>query len=264
MKHLLRASVCAFACWANASFRIVASIVVCILLAGRCAQADLVTVPTDLGPNAQYRLAFLTSQLISGDSTNIAVYNNFVTASANAVSELGSLGTTWRAIVSTPTMDARVNTVTLAPFSPSVPIYLLDGSRIAGGNNELWDGSLATFLNITELGTVVAAATVWTGTNRVGAADAPLGTNSPRRGATNLLNSGWINIGPTPDPNSSLEHLYALSGVLTVPQTSAVPEPTSIAMLGLTVLGAGLVRRGRKRASTTTAESHGLKSLGPL
>ncbi len=40
------------------------------------ASALLVTVPTDLAPGAQYRLAFLTNDRSSALSTSIADYNS--------------------------------------------------------------------------------------------------------------------------------------------------------------------------------------------
>ena len=66
-----------------------------------------VTAPTGLSPGEQYRLAFMTSTLSTATATDIATYNTFVTNVANSVTELADLGTTWTAIASTATVDAR-------------------------------------------------------------------------------------------------------------------------------------------------------------
>lgn len=55
----------------------------------------------------QFRLAFVTSTTIDATSSDIADYNNHVQAAANAAG-LGSA--TWKAFVSTPTVNARTNT----------------------------------------------------------------------------------------------------------------------------------------------------------
>jgi WD40 repeat protein/serine/threonine protein kinase len=196
--------------------------------AERAPLAELITVPPELEPGAPYRIAFLSSRLISGESADNGVYNTFVTDMAHDVPQLAALGTHWRAIVSTPAVDALTNTATNT-LETSAPIYLVDGTRIAGNNGDLWNGNIDTPINVTERGAVIDAATVWTGTNNTGWGEAPLGSSAPRRGATNLSDAGWINIGPTPDSISALEHVYAISGVL------AVPEPTSLALAGRTM-----------------------------
>ena len=67
-----------------------------------------IAIPPGLNPGDQYRLAFVTSTTRDATSGNIAVYNEFVTASATAQAELNALGTTWTAIASTGDVDARV------------------------------------------------------------------------------------------------------------------------------------------------------------
>ncbi len=64
------------------------------------------------GPGDFYRLAFVTSTTRDAVPTDIADYNAFVTATAEAVPELLALGTTWSVIGSTASVDARDNTGT--------------------------------------------------------------------------------------------------------------------------------------------------------
>jgi hypothetical protein len=75
-------------------------------------------------------------------SANIDDYNTFVTAVANTVPELVSLGTTWKAICSTPTVAARDNTGTNPLLTAGIPIYDLTGSIVAFNYADLWDGTI--------------------------------------------------------------------------------------------------------------------------
>ena len=72
-----------------------------LVLSASAAHADPITVPTDLNPGDEYRLAFVTSTTRDATSTNIADYNAFVTTVAESVPELLALNTTWTAFGST-------------------------------------------------------------------------------------------------------------------------------------------------------------------
>jgi hypothetical protein len=105
-----------------------------------CAPAAAVpiTVPTSLNPGDEYRLAFVTSAERNGASSAIASYNAFVTSMANTQPALASLGTTWKAIGSTATVDARDNTGTNPVVDGAgVPIFLLNDTLLANDNFDL-------------------------------------------------------------------------------------------------------------------------------
>ena len=103
------------------------------------ASAAPITVPTGLNPGEQYRLAFVTSTTRDATSSNIADYNAFVTATANAVPELAELGITWKAIGSTSAVDAQDNTHTNVVLDGvGVPIYLLNDTLFVNDNADLW------------------------------------------------------------------------------------------------------------------------------
>jgi hypothetical protein len=106
------------------------------------AQAAPVTVPINLAPGSQFRLVFIGEAARDGMSANIDDYNAFVTAVANTVPELVSLGTTWKAICSTPTVAARDNTGTNPLVAAGVPIYDLTGFIVAFNYADLWDGTI--------------------------------------------------------------------------------------------------------------------------
>jgi len=201
---------------------------------------DITSVPTDLNPGDQYRLAFVTSHQTTATSTDIADYNTFGTNVANTVQELEDLGTTWASIGSTAAVDARDNTGTTGT---GVPIYRMDDVRIADDNADLWDASIQNGLRIDEKGEDLygGGVYVWTGTDGDGTAAAnPLGTGTVAAGDTAPTALTWIH---EADLGGTIARpIYVMSGVLTVP----VPEPSSITLLLCGGLVAGLLRRKGK------------------
>ena len=218
------------------------ALVATILLTTSSLEAVPITVPTDLNPGNKYRLAFVTSTTTVPVFLDIADYNTFVSGLANAVPELAALGTTWKAIGSTPDDDARDNTGT-NPSSAGVPIYRLDNTRIADDNADLWDGSIQATLSTNQFGSPVGVITVWTGSSADGLAhiNSSLGPPSAAFGFASEVDDRWIIQNTTTDFNFG-RHLYAMSGELTV-----VPEPGTFSLL-FTALGmVGVVSPARRQ-----------------
>jgi hypothetical protein len=194
---------------------------------GLCASAaaDPIIVPTSLNPGDEYRLAFVTSEERNGASSNIASYNSFVTGVANTQSALTSLGTTWKAIGSTATVDARDNTGTNPVVDGvGVPIFLLNDTLLANDNLDLWDGSILVPFAIDEGDSAIPQSFVWTGTSSSGVARGSLalgaGVDSDVGiGLTAATSTSWVS---GADLFKFLNRpVYALSDVLVV----AVPAP---------------------------------------
>ncbi len=204
---------------------------VCFLISP-AASAAPITVPTDLNPGDKYRLVFVTSTTRDATSTDIAEYNAFVTTLAAAVPELASLGTTWKAIGSTLTVDARDNTDTNPNVATGVPIYGIDDVRVAHDNSDLWDGNILANIGVIEDGSSpIWDPRAWTGTSTIGtrSLNHELGALGPNveRGAPTETSFWWIADG---DGNKhDQRHLYAISGELTV---APVPEPSTFALAG--------------------------------
>ena len=239
----------------------VSGVALATLVTASAAQAALVVVPPGLNPGAQYRLVFVTDGTRNATSTNINDYNNFVTNQvtgstlATQLTTAGfNLGTiTWKAIGSTSATSAKVNTGTDGS-QPDVPIYLIDGNKVANNNADLWDGSIQTFINRTQIDTSKSTS-VWTGTQVDGSTSVlllgnaigfPPGLGFPpvaALGNTVSLSTAWIN-GFASGPTNEFS-LYGMSSVLTVPTPAvSVPEPSSL--LGLITLG-GLMLGGAVR-----------------
>ena len=230
----------------------VSGVALATLATAGAAQAALVVVPPGLNPGDQYRLVFVTDGTRNAQSTDINDYNTFVTNQvtgsplATALTTAGfNLGTIqWKAIGSTPTVAARDNTGT-NPSSTGVPIYLIDGNRVANNNADLWDGSILTSIDSTpqESG---GFGFVWSGTFDDGTTESGLGSNV---GGSNVgfigAVSAWIN--ESNQGGSEVYPFYGISTVLTVPSSDppvSVPEPSSL--LGCITLG-GLMLGGAVR-----------------
>lgn len=184
------------------------------------ALAEPVVVPPALSPGDQYRLAFVTSTGIDATSADIAVYNAFVQGIADAEPMLEALETTWKAIGSTESVVARENTNTDYTSTPvGVPIYRLDGNRIAATNNDLWNlQNVENNIGIDETGAILHSY-VWTGTIYWGVQYFPLGRGiAVGVGNSAVASEGkWIFYGPDDIPWTRKYPLYAISDVLTVP-----------------------------------------------
>ncbi len=191
-------------------------------LGASSVNASVIVIPTGLNPNEEYRLAFVTSGVRDAQSTDIADYNTFVSAAANAIPELAALGTQWFAMASTATVDARDNTGTAPPGN--VPVYLLNDTMLATTYDDLWDWSIAVQLDFTELcATATGSSNIWTGTGGFGTADQALGIPNPTIGSrTATANAQWVRNGAT--ASTANHSFYAISGVLTVP---SVPVESS-------------------------------------
>ena len=168
--------------------------------------ADVNLDPPSLAVSDQYRLLFLTSGTGDATSTNIEDYNRFVTNAASASPLLAPLNTNWYAIGSTATVDARDNTRTNPEVARGVPIFLLDGTKIADSNADLWDMSIDAPINRTETDTVITSSiAVFTGTNSLGAASGgPLGSSAPAAGSNRFTDGFWVGgkcIAALPNPS---------------------------------------------------------------
>lgn len=204
--------------------------------------ATVFTVPPGLNPGDPYRLVFITAGNRDALSTNIADYNTFVDNAANAGgSYLQPLGGTWKAIGSTAAVTALAN---IGGPNPT-PIYRLDGTLVANGTADMFDGSILAGIVVTELDTVNNN-TAWTGTQADGIQYGgiwPLGSDLPGVGVTWITDDRWIAYSRA-DPND-LRPMYGISEVLYAPGT---PEPQSLVLFGS---GALVLLLAAKRARHT-------------
>ena len=228
-------------------------------------QLGVLDSSTGLQPGDQYRLIFLTSTTTNALSSDITTYNSFVQATAAASTAYPGLGGgTWNIMGSTLTDDARDNTGTNPTAATGVPIFLTDGfTLLASSNAELWSAPSAVPVTLDENGTEVSntSTRVFTGSfnngtgvgagsgggangDGTGSGDTALGvldgqgvqTGQPVNANVGLELNFWIREWKEPAANSL--PVYALSEPLTV-----IPEPSSVALLGLALTGFFVRRR---------------------
>ena len=233
---------------------------ICLILGvASICDAQLVLQPEGLEPGDQYRLIFTTSQKRDATSSNIEDYNNFVQSVTDSSPEVASWGLDWKAIVSTPSVDAVDNTGTDWRGEDGVPIYRVDGALAYEDNHDLWvlgpfDSANTVFLDLDEVGRTIPPendrVSVFTGTNSTGVR-APIGVPIDQRGlgGSHVGNIGYaggtdpgIRFGVDAAPAGLPNHLYALSGIIT-----AVPEPrTGDLLLPIASAAAIGIRRRRE------------------
>ena len=199
-------------------------------------------VPPGLGPGDTYHLVFVTPIARNAVPTTIDVYNDFVQGEAEDNPSLTGtdLGITYKVIGSTiaDNVSAFNNAVVEAP------VYLFDGTLIATGFDDMWDGEIAAPINVTQWGGAASGdpTLVGTGSNSDGSlGQFPLGnisvTGTITAGRLNESNSTWI---AGPDVNKILPYrFYGLSEKITV-----VPIPAAAWLFGSGLLGMiGIARR---------------------
>jgi PEP-CTERM motif len=212
------------------------------------ARAEFIT-PVGLGPGDQFRVVFLTHTVTDATSGSLSYYDGIVSGEAAlaGLATYNGVPVTWEAIIST----ANTSAISRLP-ADSVPIYLPDGTLVTTGGAALWNSgvtNLANPINEDAFGTVIGSAAfgpdVWTGTTIYGtyAPSGGLGDSAPSYGYVNV-GTAWIDNASGPPTNLFPE--YGFSSVLTVPETTAVPEPGTftLALVGIGgLLGSVLARR---------------------
>ena len=225
-------------------------------VAGASAELAEMEVPSDwtlkpaaLGVGDAFRVLFVSKGVRNARPTRIVDYNAFVQAAAAAghhdirgySSGMRAVGST-RADGSKPAEHARDSTGTLyTADDKGVPIYWLDGNRLADDYEDFYDGSWDDEVNATDesgedrpFGSGTLANRPFTGSDHDGTADTQgttqgtqprgLGSSTVRTARQNDNRSGEGPIGGTATASRDDERpFYGLSSVLRI--SSAVARP---------------------------------------
>ena len=209
--------------------------------------AQVTLQPEGLMAGDEYRIVFVSSQRIDGQSVEPSTYDGFVQTLADEAPVVGGWNLDWRAMVGTVDTSIREHTETDPQITQGVPIYRIDGELFAPNYDILWLETnnrpqppfLASDLiplNVNELGQQVTELAerereihAWTvlleddQTNRTGVVDA--------------IPDLSFNLGSRRKIFES--HVYAISDVIV-----AVPEPGSHATISVLMFAVlGLFRR---------------------
>ena len=192
--------------------------------------------PSGLNAGDEFRLLFLTgSRTINPDattaltSTDIADYNAYAQQQANANNAHAAIkpySSGFRVVGSTADDDARDNTsTTYTGTNRGLPIYWLNGNKVADDYEDLYDGDWEEEANSTNLRGIVFFPTngeVWTGSNSDGTAHGgtSFGSSAVEIGRLNGV-GGPLNANATySDTQTFTLPYYALSQVFTVGSTA--------------------------------------------
>ena len=212
-------------------------------IAAGTASAGSIATPTGLNPGDQFRFVFVTTTTTFATSSDLSTYDNIVSSDATGYT-YGGISPIWKAIVSNSIIDARDH-IGLQSTSV-VPLYTVNGNKVSGGN--LWSENLLSPMNASISGTTINAP-VWTGTGKDGSKDSNgnvMGANTVIFGQSLHTSNGTYINDTSYDPADAPVPLYGISDVLTVP--SAVPEPSTVMLVGLGGLAALGYSFKRKRA----------------
>lgn len=151
--------------------------VVACVFAGLSSEPLFAGVVLPSQPGLTYRIAYLTSVGQNAISPFIADYNQFVTDHAPTDARLAGL--TWKAIASTPSISAPLNTNTRDGIDTSYPIYNTQGELVSADYSEFWwyanGGHRKPICYNEQGGTNWTSEPVWTGTSPNGDIQSPLG-----------------------------------------------------------------------------------------
>lgn len=160
-------------------------------------------------------VAFVTSTLYNGNLGGLAGADAKCQArgEAGTASSIAAPGTVWRAILSSGTN--AVNAV--ERLALTTEIKKVDGSVVALGSDDLFDGGLSAPLNLDENGAIVNA-TAWTGSYQDGTGTndcaawtvATSGTDGAQ-GSTSAVNNTWLYASGTAGSCANTHRLYCIS-----------------------------------------------------
>lgn len=222
------------------------------LMSPSVASAAPITIPTGLNPGDTYFLAFVTAGTRDATNPDILAYDAFVTSQANLEPTLLALGTTWKAIGSTDSVDAVTH------IGVTGPVYNLAGELVATGSADMFDGNLLAPILYNQFGAAHSTG-VWTGTEfdgqgvGEGVFALTLGAQQSLAtfGSSSATGTEWLLLSFA--STFDLRSIYGISGPLTVP--TAVPEPSTLSLMLGALLLRGPYRRWRHRLATPATQS---------
>ena len=204
-----------------------------------------IAVTSDLIPSGitgdRFRLIFLTYTGQGVTSTDIATYNSYVQSQANAGNAYNSIkeySSHFRVLASTEAVDARDNTsTTYTADDKGVPIYWLNGNKVADDYEDLYDGTWEDEANPTRRdGNTVSPGQVWTGSNNDGTENRDVSPDRTKGlGGNPFVRIGHLN-NNTPNNGPLFASISLSQGLNTLPFYALSPVfvvPPSVSAISL-------------------------------
>ena len=139
--------------------------------------------PSDVGVGGKFRLLIVTSTALNASTTVMDSYNGIIRDSVAAGhTDIRPYSHLFNALGSTALVDAIDNTKTTHTTTDmGVPIYYLNGVKVADNYSDFYDGTWDSDDPTNELGTSSSAMAVWTGSQSNGMKHAnPLGNRTSK------------------------------------------------------------------------------------
>ena len=191
-------------------------IVACVLLVSIQSHADIIT-PAGLSPGDQFRIVFVSDSRVPAVSSDIATYDALIQGDAVAagLNTYNGQAVNWMVLGST----AAVSAVSRVPLSSNVPIYRIDGVKVADNAADLWDGSIDAPIDLTASGSTPSNPNTWTGSEVNGTPSGnSFGSTFVRIGEWQQTDAAWFSVPDSLNATNPLTY-YGISEVLTVPET---------------------------------------------
>ena len=228
--------------------------------------SDWSLTPTGLTTGDEFRLLFLSSTKRNGSASAIATYNTFIQGRAAAGhADIRDYSAGFRVVGCTAAVDATANTSTTGT---GVPIYWLNGAKVADTYADFYDGSWDDEANDKNESGNDGPDTSQTGNQPItgcghdgtesfsGVASRSLGASSVRLGQPNSSTSGS---GPlsssSTTPRANSRPLYGLSAVFEV---AAANSPATGAP---TIAGTPTVGQTLTAGTTAIMDTNGLTTV---
>ena len=227
--------------------------------------ADWALKPANIGAGEQFRLMFVSSTTRNATSTDIAVYNTFVsTRAAAGVTAIQTYANDFTALVSTESVNARTNTLTRATDTDA-PIYWVRSSTVSANNRvaddyaDLYDETWKTGASgYDESGGTVSIDSdrFWTGTDRDGTTRA-----TQFMGASGNVYTWRVTSTAVFGASLGAAGMYRIVALSPVFQVAAATTTTNTAATGpLTITGTAQVGETLTAVTTGIADANGLTS----
>ena len=178
-------------------------------------------VPPGLVATDKFRLLFVTSQAGKAENAMISHYDGLVqTAAAGGSPALSAYAAHFKVLASTASVSARDHTgTTPTEFDQGVPVYWLDGDKVADHYGDLYDGDWQSSEPVHETGAAAGSGAVFTGSNSDGtiqSAGRTLGTVTKPNVTVGQPHVEGRELAGAAAGKDDSRRFYGLSGVFTV------------------------------------------------